>query len=1141
MASPATANHGEMVKVLNQIIGCLKVEMDVKGLDGKPKFADCCEWLASKLDSEESRKAHADALMELLDSVKSIVSAEEQMVFQDLVPPVAACHVEQNGVLHLEKFPLRLWQLGIQENSHVKGAPALHGPVRRFSVGVSIGSSVTMACHLCAWAVLKLGLLDELAADVKKELAKRLIGVLCLYGTCDAKENAEAQTMESLRVKTDASARSRPSVYNIHFMLDKVVCHKQKMGSRKARQDLFQESVTKHNRTAVGKAKLNTQEVQALYFYDQAPATIQRMLKLIWGTQNPSQTAVPLTLVGRDFLLPKKSMSSKFPADTNPLWHEISKHTWDKVEEFFKRLETKWNFKLQEYYNRGQNPPINNAQICGPFRDSGKEAEVFMMASFVNHFEKDLKHEMGDQEFLKFQTSWRQGTLDKRLMPEVTAARVDFRLSDLGLSGQDADMSGEVKLPDCFDCDDEEKEKLQDLISLARSLKKEQDTMRSYKANLARHQTASLAAESEYQAAVSNSVDAAWKDHELWYSVQACKNITAVQAAGSAILQGLAARQLTDIVNLAVIGVLNVPMLGMAASSHLRMAVGHVASELASKAGTCIYVIVPPNQPEYGAGSKSGKRNWHENVAAHCELWKTELEAANVKLLTCTALYDESTMYSDERALGFQFWIAVAASVMENLPKQNVFGSSTLIKRKAIPGLVSCLHRADMANFWKDLSFSGSGSTNRDLDAERRQFFSGAALYCQLLKTLFQGTKLKVSNMVFIKDETCYDSELAKAVGQMNAMKVGNGMKTWPNLAYCVLAWACNTGVKETIAKNVKDAIEGYVKGAMSRGEYALVTIPLQPKPGQKSQAPPLDESTFALTVPAANQELHWLKSTLDKGKRCGNMVLPSSEPWQNMTWPDLVAVHNKEFNPREASRNKRTAEEPVEELHRQNVGAVHALKPDSHPALDEMGRCKSPLNTHEWYVDKAGNLYCKAVTDCTLSGALFPVHGHFKTGPEAAALMEEANAGLCIPYRLTEESMVLLKSKQNLPESLQSFSTIPGSLKEILSGITQASLPNPGLHLHKILDGKVTCLEHAVLKPTIMEAEGGGDESGQFPPAEISASKLSQYVDLSKLARAEVVCVLEYDQGTNKLKGMLPQVCAKDMFKISKDTVVKM
>ena len=75
MAGPGTASQGEMVKILNKIIGCLKVEMDVKGPDGKPKFADCCEWLGSKLDSEETRKAHADALMDLLDSVKSISSA----------------------------------------------------------------------------------------------------------------------------------------------------------------------------------------------------------------------------------------------------------------------------------------------------------------------------------------------------------------------------------------------------------------------------------------------------------------------------------------------------------------------------------------------------------------------------------------------------------------------------------------------------------------------------------------------------------------------------------------------------------------------------------------------------------------------------------------------------------------------------------------------------------------------------------------------------------------------------------------------------------------------------------------------------------------------------------------------------------
>ena len=75
-------------------------------------------------------------------------------------------------------------------------------------------------------------------------------------------------------------------------------------------------------------------------------------------------------------------------------------------------------------------------------------------------------------------------------------------------------------------------------------------------------------------------------------------------------------------------------------------------------------------------------------------------------------------------------------------------------------------------------------------------------------------------------------------------------MKTWPNLAYCGLPWACNTGVKDSIAKNVTDVIEGYIKGAMTAGS---------------DQAPALDEAKFAVAVA--------------------------------MNWQDLVAAHNKEFN----------------------------------------------------------------------------------------------------------------------------------------------------------------------------------------------------------------------------------------------------
>ena len=200
-------------------------------------------------------------------------------------------------------------------------------------------------------------------------------------------------------------------------------------------------------------------------------------------------------------------------------------------------------------------------------------------------------------------------------------------------------------------------------------------------------------------------------------------------------------------------------------------------------------------------------------------------------------------------------------------------------------------------------------------------------------------------------------------------------------------------------------------------------------------------------------------------------------------------------------------------------------------------------MNTHEWYVDKDGNLYCKAITDCILSGALFPVHGHFKTGPEAASMME-AEAG-CIPYKLNETSKVLLRGKQNaqLPATLADFSEMPASLADILTAITAAGLPNVSMHLHKIENEqgswKVTSIEHACLKPVIIEPSGNEDE--KFPPSEIGPAKLSGYIDLSKLTKVEAISVLEYDVQSNKVKGMLPQICTKETYQVKKDSVVKM
>lgn len=213
------------------------------------------------------------------------------------------------------------------------------------------------------------------------------------------------------------------------------------------------------------------------------------------------------------------------------------------------------------------------------------------------------------------------------------------------------------------------------------------------------------------------------------------------------------------------------------------------------------------------------------------------------------------------------------------------------------------------------------------------------------------------------------------------------------------------------------------------------------------------------------------------------------------------------------------------------------------------MGRCKPPgIGSHEFYVSKPGGLYIKGLSDGILTGMLFPVHGHFKTGAEANGLLEQSG-GSIIPYKLSEDSEVFLRGKQggNLPGCLTEFSKNSAPLSTILRAITAGGLPNVSLHLHKIesqngdagVGWKVSALEPACLKPTIQEPDA--DSTEQFPPSEIQPAKLSSFMDISQCKRLKTMFVLEYDSQSNKLKGMLPQVCATSPLKFSKDTICQL
>ena len=70
-----------------------------------------------------------------------------------------------------------------------------------------------------------------------------------------------------------------------------------------------------------------------------------------------------------------------------------------------------------------------------------------------------MKEKLGPQEFARIHTAWITGHLDNKLLPGVTAMRPGFNLAD-------------------FELDEEEEEKVRNLVSLTRVLKKEPEDMR---------------------------------------------------------------------------------------------------------------------------------------------------------------------------------------------------------------------------------------------------------------------------------------------------------------------------------------------------------------------------------------------------------------------------------------------------------------------------------------------------------------------------------------------------------------------------------------------------------------------------------------------------------------------------------------
>ena len=154
------------------------------------------------------------------------------------------------------------------------------------------------------------------------------------------------------------------------------------------------------------------------------------------------------------------------------------------------------------------------------------------------------------------------------MVPETFAQRPGYVVADLGINS----ISDAPIIPENFEVNEEDEERMRQLISLSRSLKKkkEQDIMRAHRVAFHRQSVNTIAAEAQWQQAVQSAVDQAWADHSIYFPVSVSKNLVQAEATEKSAQRLLAERLLLDQSQLAVIGVANLPMLGLRGSGQIK-------------------------------------------------------------------------------------------------------------------------------------------------------------------------------------------------------------------------------------------------------------------------------------------------------------------------------------------------------------------------------------------------------------------------------------------------------------------------------------------------------------------------------------------------------------------------------------------
>ena len=482
----------------------------------------------------------------------------------------------------------------------------------------------------------------------------------------------------------------------------------------------------------------------------------------------------------------------------------------------------------------------------------------------------------------------------------------------------------------------------------------------------------------------------------------------------------------------------------------------------------------------------------------------------------------------------------------------SLWAKSKLTSKRTLLSVAEAYPRSKFQDWGKSMALFDRGLSDTPL--EMKQWMSGAPLLSLLIKSALKGVALRPESRMQVRDMTAYDDQLAAAVMDLNASPV----KELPRMAYVGTAWG-GSKPHTTRVDNIFSSIRDHLLARQrSSPTVALGSRrpQLPPKPVfDESQRPTYNSDVFKITCPRANLELPILQSVYDQWSNGKEVVtvkaLKATDPDTQLTWADIVLMHNNEFNPTGVPHKaKRQADNAVAALEAAAPPAVQLFSDTSLPGtLEEViaqnlgVKVESGNATCSLVITKAGGVLIYAEQDGTLphDEALFVVRGTPKTGEAAKKLMKDSTAW--VEYLLSGEDDVVL----TFATPLQGPGEFPGSPQPLNAALkfledkghvkvqlylhtVERDPTRPGSYVVKRNDKEVACMQVDIAK--------------EVGPGTITAANVATHIsvpDLKNCTSCKICQRIQFNAAMNKLQPGLPAVYLRGPVILKKGALLKL